>query len=201
MRKILNFLSLAAILLVSRIAYADDSYYHFSYEFSHGEKVQGSMRGEVEGDIITNLHINSIYFTFADTSIPAGNFYPGREHNIYLTLGNREWDISKGGITSLDGLKNTFVYGLASSQVSMFYLYSLNGSDIASAMLHQPDYGLSVNETYDPNRWTLTPAPVPEPATYAMILLGSGLLGITIRRRKNNKSCGPREQCPILRTR
>jgi hypothetical protein len=39
-------------------------------------------------------------------------------------------------------------------------------------------------DTRGPGVWSLSSAPVPEPETYAMLLAGLGLLGLTARRRK-----------------
>ena len=186
MKKFLRIISMVIVSFFSNNSLAEVTYYHFSYQFEHGEKVQGSMYGIVDGDTIKDIRLSSIYFTFSNPNTPWGTFYPEREHNVYLTLGNREWDFSERGITSLNGLKNTFTYSLKNTQISLFYLYSLDGSDTSSAMLHQADYGLTINETYDPNRWSLVAAPIPEPATYTMLLAGVGLLGLVIYRRKSN---------------
>jgi hypothetical protein len=173
MNTTLRILACAAALLAASAANATT--YNFSYTFSERfsgqgtSLVTGSFDGTASGNLITDLTNISV---FRDgEQFGSGNLYS------FLFTGRSP------AVASFDGLENNFLFSTSSYQIGGG---NYNGNTFGISTQYHDAYvqggnGGARGDNYSATRWSVTA--VPEPATYAMLLGGLGLVGAMVRRR------------------
>ena len=70
--------------------------------------------------------------------------------------------------------------------IGAFHDFSVAASGITSFKIYQPNSGTGDGVVFD--NFSFSAAAVPEPATWAMMILGMGAVGFAMRRRNKNVS-------------
>lgn len=134
----------------------NESGYTDSYHFGAGN---GALleSNSLGASISQSVGSGTVNFSFSDNS--------GRGH----TFANGDWQQRVFGFAIMDGQTNR--YGR--------FDYILGFNDSYTGDADYDDFVVGVNFTSTPI------APVPEPESYVMMLVGLGLLGFSVRRRKS----------------
>jgi hypothetical protein len=173
MKSLFRIATLAVALGSVPAAQASQTY-DFSYKLFDGPVVSGSFVGDANGNLIANLTNITVKLN--------GASFGSITHNWHWA--NGAWVVG-GGVASLDGTKNNFYFGNASSYFYAIPYYS--GVNADAAQVHTPAGYVDFNNgNYNASNWHITA--VPEPETYAMMLAGLGLLGVAARRRKQKSA-------------
>jgi len=162
----------------SRAAIVD---FEFVSPFSTGSQgaitIEGTFTGNLEGNIITGISNVSL---FRNGTAFRGN---GSLFTLQYDAKTRKW--SEGGWLSLDGSNNNMMFidtNYAKGDAGFFnYFLSVNG---LGNMTFQPSYYRYREARTDTMRVAVAaPNPVPEPAAWALLVVGFGLAGSALRRR------------------
>ncbi len=172
--EIKNAVVAGALALVLGNAQAGQTF-DYSYKLYDGPTVSGSFSGDANGNLITNLSnitasLDGIAFTGSGS------------------LSSFAWRGSAlvgGAVASFDGLRSNFFFTDA-GRSNYFYAIPWTSSFVTDAAQARTPKGYVdfYNGNYSASSWHVVAAPIPEPETYAMMLAGLGLLGLTARRRK-----------------
>ncbi len=175
-----------AAILLAAFASAHAETFNFSYSFADGQAVTGSLSGHLNGDLvegISNLHINFGGVDFTGSLVGAS--WDDTTH---------DWNSAAGPVLSTNAAKNNFIFGDADPQHNYNninnYFFFVNSTDLGNTAFALNCNGDCAQSAFDqPTNnatWSLTAAvaPVPEPATTAMLLGGLGLIGAAVRRRQ-----------------
>lgn len=179
MRHAWIFILLAVGSAINGIAQAATTY-NYSYRFDSGERVSGKFDGDGDGNIIRNLSNITI-----NIDKPSGDFSSSPPLSSYLALGSGKWDISQGGVASLDGRESAFAFIDPSNPDNYMYLYSASKYYEANAIRLQHGVGGSdyfFLDTYRILNWSISP--VPEPFSVATLLSGILLISGVSRWRR-----------------
>lgn len=176
--------------LAAHSAAAAQQQFSYSYTFDTGEILSGTFWGTQNGNLITQLSQVTASVTDAGVTtafVGSGNLVAGS----YTAPGSNCpscWS-STGAVVSIDGTASNFGFSDASlvSGPVTNYFYVIpwpNGPQVLAAQAITPsgkiiDY---YNGSYIPGNWHVSA--VPEPATYAMLIGGLGLLASVARRRR-----------------
>lgn len=183
---------LAAVAAASLASGASAASFTYSATFDYGSAavnvITGSFDGDLNGNVITNLSnitaiLNGVAFN-GSGSLQASHFDT-----------NYRGFVSGGGVASLDGTENNFVFMDSDFQnynPSNYYfsLIGPNSGDFGDRAVMSSNYGSnSMIYNYGSSRSTTftatqVNAAVPEPASWAMFISGFGLIGATMRRKK-----------------
>ena len=143
----------------------------------NGVEFTGSFADISGGGWLLSVDIYDTGFLLGVTANRYGNFFGNSTNNVTIRLSGLSGlgPISSAGYTCvIDNLAGCGIFsGYDPSLVRM-------GSDATSAFVTL--IGLRSGETY--NFSFLDAAAVPEPATWAMMVLGFGMLGAAVRRRR-----------------
>jgi len=165
----------------------------FSYTFMSGQKVSGTVMGDLQADgqTVTNLtNLNAVYsgapgstFTFLAPpgtddlflSPAAPTFQPSQVFTLY------------GFVSDPDTTTVQRNFGFAVSNEAGIFNAATVGtfSTIQGEIGYPQNQFLVVGELYNSASWSATAQPIPEPSTF--ILFGIGLAGMAVygwRRRK-----------------
>jgi PEP-CTERM motif len=182
------FLKAAAgfVIFATGCASADATIYEFSYTFVDGSNLDaGKITGTFTGtgpitDIVNIQNVSAEINNSAPISLNVWSYTPSSQNcgdpSCY-TLGNA------GAVASSNGLNNNFVFSSASINIQP---WNNPGSTVATqfAFGGDPNTFIDVyNGQFSPSNFTV--AAVPEPSTWAMMLLGFCALSFTAYRRKS----------------
>jgi len=168
-------LGVCAVALFSTSAVAQQ---HFTFSASlldssnHG-LITGSFDGTLNGNLITNL--TNVSVTYNGTPFPMNGAL-----NVFHYDDFDEWWLPNGATASLDGTQNNF----------LFIDGTLSGSHFTSFFYSSPWFGDRsqvngiVSNTYGASTFRAQLVPVPEPASWALMIAGAGMTGAALRRRR-----------------
>ena len=171
---------------------ASAALYNFSYTFTGGMSVTGSLTGNLVGDYVQNIGDVQVFFNGVQNT---GTQYAV---NYNPSFG---WDNTANATVSTNASLNNFLFinsNYPSDLSYTNYFYMRNNGFYSDAYAWNSatgsggfDYVYPSNPNYSTGigHWSLTEATpvsaVPEPETYAMLLVGLGLIGFSARRRKD----------------
>jgi hypothetical protein len=172
MKRFVRVAALALSLLVGAAAQATT--YNFSYTFGDGNKATGSFDGTTVGDLVVDLSHISV-------SVNGVAFPQNGALTAYFFTPLGDWE-NHDAVASFNALHNNFGFfdgdpnkGL-NTRGFMLAPYDVNHLAAIAGTVGEPsEWTVAAN-------WTLTAA-VPEAETYAMLLVGLGLIGVVARRR------------------
>jgi hypothetical protein len=190
----MKFLIKAAVIAAALggSAVASAATYDFSYTFSDGQQVTGSLDGTLSGTSITGI-------SDLQVSLNGIAFAGGTDSSGPTSLAIYGWDTSDqsfdapGSISTVSS-KNNFTItdenpNGANEPNYSFTFVNVGGTEIAANNFLQSDSfsGPSGTQTAidlaDDGTWTVTPAPVPLPAALPLLFSGLAMFGIGRRRR------------------
>jgi PEP-CTERM motif len=176
------FLKAAALAAVFASCAANASTFDFSYTFTDGQSVTGSLDGTLSGSLVTN--ISDVHVALDGTPFVGAPLFAAAWNTTTGT-----WDNTIPAAVSTNAALNNFIF--ADSNVptdfgasNYFYFVSdpnsPSGPSVFANNVNTQQAALdSANGT-----WSLTPAPVPLPAALPLIVSGLGLFGAAARRRR-----------------
>jgi hypothetical protein len=171
----------AALALTSLAANADN--YNFSYTFSDSEVVTGSFSAVLNGTLFNN--ISNVHVSFN------GNEFSGEP--LFVSGWNAatgSFDNTVAAVVSTNGALNNFVIADASNpndyaNLNNYFYYindAVQGHQVLANNFNTGDVDFDSPVTAS---WNVAAvAAVPEPASYAMLFAGLGVLGFAARRRQ-----------------
>ena len=190
MKLLIKAAVIAAALGASAAASATE--FDFSYTFTDGQQVTGSLDGTLSGTSITNI-------SDLQVSLNGIAFAGGSDASGPTSLAIYGWDTTDQSFDapasfSTVSSKNNFAIADENPGANPNYFFSFvndptSGTLIgAGNFLHSdsfsgPSASQSAADFADDGTWSVTPAPVPLPTALPLLLSGLGLFGIGRRRR------------------
>jgi hypothetical protein len=175
MLKLFAMVSAAALVCGA----ADATPFAFTDLLQTGQMVTGTFDGDLSGNLITNMSNVSVS---VDGVAFAGN------GSLFTAQLGSTWE--PGGIASLDGTENNFIFvdsdlgnGVAGYN-NFFYSISIVGD--AAQNLISGQYGTTTPPTAFRAHVIDVRGAVPEPASWAMMVGGFGLIGGALRNRRRS---------------
>jgi hypothetical protein len=150
--------------------------FNFSYQFSGGPTVSGSLDGDQNGNYVENISNISVFFNGTQMSGP-----------MHTAMFNGSDWVNSPVVVSFDASNNNLIFinsDFLNGQPYSEYFAFRSGSVWAYSV---PNSNLYAQEHVADARWSLTPAAVPEPSTYlagALLALPFGLQGIRLLRNR-----------------
>jgi hypothetical protein len=185
-------IGVATLLVAGSNAYATT--YDFSYTFNTGDVVSGSFTGIQSGQNITD--IANISASLDGTPF-TGPLYAMSYTAAGSNCSSATCFSGTGAVVSFNPLNNNFMFldtdsvtnFLAQNYTNVFYIIPWpNGNQTEATTYFQPPntYIDQYNGQYIPANWILTTvSAVPEPSTWAMMILGFAGIGFMAYRRKS----------------
>jgi hypothetical protein len=180
----MKYILKAVLLLTAFISItASATVYNFSYTFGDNSSITGSLSGNLNGFFVDN--ISDVHVFFNGTQFSGGSLF-----STAWNTTTHDWDNTINAVVSTNASLNNFLF--ADSNVptdynlSNYFYFVNDGASIgheAFAVNYNTGDAALDNPTSNAT-WSLTAAPVPEPATYVTLITGLGLLGVALRRRR-----------------
>lgn len=188
MSKLLKITALIlALLPISSYAQT----FNFSYQFGSGDLITGSLTGDLNGLYVDNISNVSVALNGTPFVGSPNLFHPlWNEASPGCCGGN--WDSGTPAVVSTDGNLNSFMFVDTDVPTdtnfmnSFYYVNTSGGLHHIAAYIKSPLANYFDSGADNASKWSLTP--VPEPETYAMMMMGLGLIGFVARRRKNQQA-------------
>jgi hypothetical protein len=191
----MKFLIKAAIVAAALggSAVASASTFDFSYTFTDGQQITGSLDGTLNGTMITGI-------SDLQVSLNSIAFAGGSDSNGPTSLQIYGWDTSDASYDapaafSTVSKNNNFIISdenpNGANQANYYFTFINDptyGTEVAAAnFLHSDSFSgpgatQAAADLADDGTWTVTPAPVPLPAALPLLLSGLGLFGVSRRR-------------------
>lgn len=189
------FASIAVLALaVSAPAIAAD--FTFQYTLNTGQVVAGSFTGDRSNNLVTNISNIGVTLngTPFDGPISAYGFFGYNGPTGTNSATPMDFALNAATV-SFDPLQNNFLFTntppAAGPVNDFFYIFPWNngGANQVATQVALDGFTLNpYNGAYVPGNWSLTEvvtqvSGAPEPSTWAMMLLGFGLVGVAMRKR------------------
>jgi hypothetical protein len=186
-----KLLQVAAVLAACSGA-AHASTFDFSYTFTDGQTVTGSLDGTLSGDLVTNVSNVNVDF---QGSVFTGTLYAGT-----FNASSGGFDYSpNAAVVSTNGAQNNFIFAdntdPAANNVTNFFYYINNSAfstdgtpAVSAANFNAANSPFDLDSPAAAGQWSLTPVPVP--AALPLLISGLGLLAAAKRRRNNQTAQG-----------
>jgi len=164
----------AALLAVLSSA-ANAATFDFSYTFSDGEALTGTLVGTLSGDQVTDISNVTVDFN--------GTAYTGTLSAGAFNSATNSWDYSaNAAVISTDATKNNFIIADSTDSQGVGitnYFYYVN--DLASIYADNLNSGDQDLDSPGAGKWSLIPTPIP--AALPLLLSGLGLFQVARRRQ------------------
>jgi hypothetical protein len=175
---------ISVALLLAAFASAHAETFNFSYSFSDGQAVTGSLSGHLVGDLLEG--VSDIHVNFNGTG------YSGVLVGASWDAVTHDWNSAAGAVISTNAARNNFIFADADPQHAADsvnnYFYFVNSSDAAignqAFAVNYNSGDVAFDQPTSNASWSLVAAPVPEPSSIAMLAAGLGVMGAVARRRK-----------------
>ncbi|MGZ3239028.1 MAG: PEP-CTERM sorting domain-containing protein [Burkholderiaceae bacterium] len=182
----MKYILKAVIFMAALISFsANAATYDFSYTFGDSSSITGSLSGNLNGSFVEN--ISNVHVFLNGTEFSGAPLF-----SAAWNTATHDWDNTIGAVVSTNAALNNFIFAdtnIPTDYNASNYFYFVNDPAAIGHEAFAVNYNTGDTALDNPARnasWSLVAAPVPEPATYATLITGLVLLGVTLRRRRQS---------------